>query len=120
MPWVGRLTTRCGLKGRETVGPAFWGPRFRSQSFELFLKWPMSWLSASVRARRALAALQAVRMGVPFFPGHRPSASEALGWGLPARWAGGEVFRQRRLCAARLQTDRDPVRVGATPCLSAC
>ena len=26
--------------------------------------------------------------GVPFFPGHRPSAS-ALGWSLPARWAGG-------------------------------
>jgi len=22
MPWVKRLTTRCGLKGRETVGPA--------------------------------------------------------------------------------------------------
>src|SRR5258708_25189387 len=22
MPWVERLTTRCGLKGRETVGPA--------------------------------------------------------------------------------------------------
>jgi len=25
MPWVERLTMRCGLKGRETVGPAFEG-----------------------------------------------------------------------------------------------
>ena len=26
-------------------------------------------------------------LGLPIYPGHRPSAS-ALGWALPARWAG--------------------------------
>ena len=52
MPWVERLTPRCGLKGRESVGPAFQGRRLRSQSFELFLRWPTTSLSASVRARR--------------------------------------------------------------------
>jgi len=63
MPWVKRLTARGGLKGRETVGQAF-------------------------EDHRVLAALQAARRGRPFSPGHRPSAS-ALGWDLPARWAGG-------------------------------
>jgi hypothetical protein len=34
-------------------------------------------------------ALQAAGMGCLPFPGHRPAAS-ALGWSLPARWAGGK------------------------------
>jgi site-specific recombinase XerC len=39
MPWVERLTTQCGLKGRETVGPTFEGRGCEGQSFELFLTW---------------------------------------------------------------------------------
>ena len=36
---------------------------------------------------RTLAALQAALVCCAFSPGHRPPAS-ALGWALPARWAG--------------------------------
>jgi hypothetical protein len=39
MPWVEKLTTRCGLKGRETVGPTFEGRGCEGQSFELSLRW---------------------------------------------------------------------------------
>src|SRR4051812_18201240 len=55
MPWVERLTTRCGLKGRETVGPALEG---------------RGWESSRGPSGR--------KDGMPFFPGRRPSAS-ALG-----------------------------------------
>ena len=67
MPWVERLTPRCGLKGRETVGPAL-GPRLRCQSFELFLRWPIS------------RGLQAARMGCPF--------SQGIGLRPQMPWAG--------------------------------
>ena len=54
----------CGLKGRENLG----------------------WIEP-MTVSRALAALQAALVGCAFSPGHRPPAS-ALGWALPARWAG--------------------------------
>ena len=59
-----RARTPCGLKGRENLG----------------------WIEPRT-VSRALAALQAALVCCAFSPGHRPPAS-ALGWALPARWAG--------------------------------
>jgi hypothetical protein len=65
-----RLTTRCGLKGRETVDPAFEGRGCEAGRSRLSRPFrPQEW-----------GAL---------FPVCRPPAS-ALGWVLPARWAGGK------------------------------
>jgi hypothetical protein len=50
----------CGLQGRENLGRDL---------------------------KKTLSAFQAVVVVGLFYPGHRPSAS-ALGWTLPARWAG--------------------------------
>src|SRR5262245_11108899 len=49
---------------------------------------------------QALAAFQAAGMGCLLFPGHRPAAS-ALGWGLPARWAGGPASPKWRASRRR-------------------
>jgi hypothetical protein len=54
MPWVERLTTKCGLKGRETVGPTVaqrLGPCEKKQGVQV------------------LAAFQAARMGYFFTQG---------------------------------------------------
>jgi hypothetical protein len=51
--------------------------------------------AALKRRGHSLATFQAAQGCRSLHPGHRPPAS-ALGWGLPARWAGGEVFRQLR------------------------
>jgi len=60
MPWVRNGTYGRGLKGRESsVHRSGFSRPFRP------------------RGRRGAV-----------FPGHRPAAS-ALGWNLPARWAGG-------------------------------
>jgi hypothetical protein len=64
MPWEEKAINHRGLKGRESF--------CRS----------LAELSVHV-----LAAFQAAGLWGPVDPGHRPSAS-ALGWGLPARWAG--------------------------------
>jgi hypothetical protein len=72
MPWVERLTTQCGLKGRETVGPVLEGAavvKF-SRPFR-----PQGW-------------------GALYPPGYRPPAS-TLGRGLPARWAGSTHERRQ-------------------------
>ena len=68
MPWVHRPPQPCGLEGRENVN------RELSQT-----------------AAETLPAFQAAVVDRLFFPGHRPAAS-ALGWGLPARWAGGATW----------------------------
>src|SRR3954468_9644227 len=68
MPWVERLTTRCGLKGRETVGPAFEG---RSWEASRWLTTFAQRLGPCERKQgvQALAAFQAARMGGAFFQG---------------------------------------------------
>jgi hypothetical protein len=48
----GEMTMWCGLQGRETVGPALEGRGWGRPSFELFLRWATTLLSASVCARR--------------------------------------------------------------------
>jgi len=78
----GEMTMRCGLKGRETVGPAFEAAVAKPVIRAFFLRCPPGSRGLSGRKER-----------VPFFPGHRPSAS-ALGWSLPTRWAGGKIFSQ--------------------------
>src|SRR3954467_12629989 len=51
-----------------------------------------------------------------FSPGHRPPASEALGWSLPTRWAGGRFSdkapRNLRARKAERRTSRTPRTAG--------
>ncbi len=47
--------------------------------------------SAAQLSAQCLAALQAAGLRGPADPGHRPAAS-ALGWALPARWAGSHFY----------------------------
>src|SRR5215467_472089 len=77
------MTQQCGLKGRGSLHP-----------------------NQRCESSQALAAFQAAGMGCLLFPGHRPAAS-ALGWGLPAHWAGGK----NRLFATTESTlaDLDPL-----------
>jgi hypothetical protein len=69
MPWVERLTTRCGLKARETEGRAFEGH--------------------GCEAGQALAALQAARAGALFPRASAFGLSPGLGSPGPlGRWGG--------------------------------
>jgi hypothetical protein len=65
MPWEEKAINHRGLKGRESF--------CRSLAKKLSVQ--------------VLAAFQAAGLWGPVGPGPRPAAS-ALGWGLPARWAG--------------------------------
>jgi hypothetical protein len=80
---VGELHTQVG-ESRFEVGPE----RFHPVSSPCH--------PGSLKGRgKPLAALKAARMVVLLNPGHRPAAS-ALGYALPARWAGNPASVSRR------------------------
>src|SRR3954468_4646665 len=74
MPWEEGATKQGGLKGRERSARR---------------------LAPSSPGSRGLSGRLENR---PVYPGHRPPAS-ALGWNLPARWAGFDRSSKRRLRA---------------------
>lgn|SRR6185312_11490896 len=88
MPWVEGLITRCGLKAARPLAQ-----RLRAAVAQPVVRVLLEMANVVAQClnpcEKSSLGLSGRKAGVLFFSGHRPSTSEALGLGLPARWAGG-------------------------------
>jgi hypothetical protein len=67
MPWVERLTTRCGLKGRETVGPALVAAVAKPVD-RAFLEVAADMAQRRGPCEKNSRGLSGSKDGMPFFP----------------------------------------------------